>query len=196
MPFSWKLMPAAFPAFTTTSPAARTEVCAGAIRVSSATGLPSATIETQLVSSARISRVKVGVGLAAAEAVLWEARGLPGDRFTVGFEPDSACGADGGVAFKEGAGAGDRGEIFDTLAVSDAVVGAGVGFPAFCGTVEWDAWIAVETGVVTGAGAADATEAATGSRCRREFQMASANVTSSNPTASLPHGIWRVGSFS
>ena len=65
MPFSRKLMPAAFPAFTTISRLARTEVCAGAIRVSWATGLPSARIETQVVFPARIRRVKVAGGLAA-----------------------------------------------------------------------------------------------------------------------------------
>ena len=42
-----------------TSALARTEVCAGAIRVSWATGLPSAVIETQVVFSARISSVNV-----------------------------------------------------------------------------------------------------------------------------------------
>lgn len=59
-------MPAAFPAFTTISRLARTEVCAGAIRVSRATGLPSAMIKTQDVSAARISSVKVGGDFAAA----------------------------------------------------------------------------------------------------------------------------------
>ena len=43
LPFSRKLTPAAFPAFTTISRLARAEVCAGAISVSLATtGLPSA----------------------------------------------------------------------------------------------------------------------------------------------------------
>ena len=85
MPFSSKLMPAAFPALTTTSPLARTEVCAGAIRVSWATGLPSAVIETQLVSSARISTLKVLVeATGAAWAVTSSAVGLAGDEFAGG----------------------------------------------------------------------------------------------------------------
>lgn len=74
MPFSRKLTPAAFPAFTTISRLARTEVCAGAISVSLATtGLPSAVRETQVVSSARISRVKVRGGFGA---VLWVVGGF------------------------------------------------------------------------------------------------------------------------
>src|ERR1700680_3414924 len=76
-------MPAAFPALTTISRVARTEVCAGAIRFSWATGLPSAMSEIQVLSSARISRVKVlggfgaaagAVGLAARESVSGSAR--------------------------------------------------------------------------------------------------------------------------
>lgn len=74
-------MPAAFPALTTTCPLARTEVCAGAIRVSWATGLPSAVIETQLVSSARISTLKVLAGAAGAAAVTSSAVGLAEDEF-------------------------------------------------------------------------------------------------------------------
>jgi hypothetical protein len=66
LPFSWKLTPAAFPALMTISAVARTEVWAGAMRVSAATGLPSAVIEIQVVFSARISRVKVLGGRAAA----------------------------------------------------------------------------------------------------------------------------------
>lgn len=65
LPFKRKLMPAAFLVFTTTSRVACTEVCAGAMRVSSATGLPSAVIETHVVFSARISRVKMAGGFAA-----------------------------------------------------------------------------------------------------------------------------------
>lgn len=66
MPFRRKLMPAAFPVFTTISWAARTEVWAGAIRVSWATSLPSAVRETQVVFSARTCKVKVLGGFAAA----------------------------------------------------------------------------------------------------------------------------------
>jgi hypothetical protein len=70
LPFRRKLIPAAFPVLTTTSWLARTEVCAGAMRVSSATGLPSATIDTQVFLSARISKVKVLGGFSAAVALL------------------------------------------------------------------------------------------------------------------------------
>jgi len=67
LPFSRKLRPAAFPVFTTISWVARTEVCAGAISVSlETTGSPSAMSETQVVSSARICKVKVMGGFAAA----------------------------------------------------------------------------------------------------------------------------------
>jgi hypothetical protein len=51
-------------------------VCAGAIRVSSATGLPSAVIETQLVFSARISRVNVIGGFGTAARAVFFASGL------------------------------------------------------------------------------------------------------------------------
>lgn len=85
MPFNSKLMPAAFPALTMTCPVARTEACAGAIRVSWATGLPSAVMETQLVSSARISTLKVlGEATGAAGAVLSSAARLTGDEFVGG----------------------------------------------------------------------------------------------------------------
>jgi hypothetical protein len=103
LPFSSKLMPAAFPVLTTTCPLARTEVCAGAIRVSWATGLPSAVIETQLVSSARISTLKVLVGAAGAvEAVTSSAVGLAGDEFAGGvvavLAAESVDVAEGGLA--------------------------------------------------------------------------------------------------
>lgn len=81
MPFSRKLMPPAFLVFTTISRVARAEVCAGAIRVSSATSLPSAERETQAVFSARICTVKVLGGFsaasgAAARVVAWITGGL------------------------------------------------------------------------------------------------------------------------
>jgi hypothetical protein len=122
LPFNSKLMPAAFPALTTTSPLARTEVCAGAMRVSWATGLPSAVIETQLVSSARISTLKVLDGLAgAAEAVLcpvlcWVA-GLAGDECAEGA---AAAAADSAVIAPE------EGFADDTVPAGDV-------FPGFSG---------------------------------------------------------------
>ena len=69
MPLRTKLTPAALPVLTTISWLARMEVCAGAMRVSSATGLASATMEIQVVFSARMSRVKVGGGFTAAAEV-------------------------------------------------------------------------------------------------------------------------------
>ena len=66
MPLRRKLTPAALPVLTTISWLARMEVCAGAMRVSSATGLASATMEIQAVFSARMSRVKVLGGFTEA----------------------------------------------------------------------------------------------------------------------------------
>jgi len=66
LPLREKLRPAALPVLTTISFVARTEVPAGAIRVSVATGLPSAVIEIQEVSVARMTRVNVGSGFDAA----------------------------------------------------------------------------------------------------------------------------------
>jgi hypothetical protein len=113
LPFSWKLTPAAFPVFTMTSPLARTEVCAGAIRVSSATGLPSAMMETQVVFSARISRVKVLSGIAAAPFATRA-------RAPAGGVADSAWDAAVGAACKEG---GDMGEVDSVIA---SLAGGGV----------------------------------------------------------------------
>ena len=70
MPLRRKLTPAAFPTLTAISRVARTEVCAGAIRVSWAIGLPSAVIETHVVSSARIVRLKVAAGFAVGLVAL------------------------------------------------------------------------------------------------------------------------------
>ena len=66
MPLRRKLTPAALPVLTTISWLARMDVCAGAMRVSSATGLASATMEIQAVFSARMSRVKVLGGFTEA----------------------------------------------------------------------------------------------------------------------------------
>src|SRR5271170_6280544 len=64
-PFQRKLTPAALPVFTTISRLARTEVCAGAMRVSSLTAWPSARTEIQEFSEARMIRVRGGAGLAS-----------------------------------------------------------------------------------------------------------------------------------
>jgi hypothetical protein len=108
-------MPAALPAFTTISRVARTEVCAGAIRVSSATGLPSATMETQVVFSARMSRTKVVSGFAAeVRAAAFGVGGL------------AAPGVDAAVvvAARGGAGMAAAGEGIDARVLTGDVVTA------------------------------------------------------------------------
>jgi hypothetical protein len=66
LPFNKKLMPAGLLAFTTTSWAARTEVWAGAIRVSVATDWPSAVMEIQEFCVARMSSVNLSADFLAA----------------------------------------------------------------------------------------------------------------------------------
>ena len=130
-------MPAAFPVLTTTCPLARTEVCAGAIRVSWATGLPSAVIETQLVSSARISTLKVLVGAAGAvEAVASSVVELAGDGFAgavvAGLAAESVeVVADGGLA--------------------DVIPASGVF--AFSGVAGRGGWLGCADGALTGVAA-------------------------------------------
>ncbi len=60
LPFQRKVTPAALPTLATISRLARTEVWAGAMRVSWLTFWPSARTEIQDVSVARITRVSVG----------------------------------------------------------------------------------------------------------------------------------------
>ena len=60
-PFQRKVTPAALPTLTMISRVARTEVFAGAKRVSCLTGWPSARTEIQEVSVARMARVRGGV---------------------------------------------------------------------------------------------------------------------------------------
>jgi len=59
-PFQRNVTPAALPTRATISRVARTEVCAGAMRVSWLTGWPSARTEIEEVSVARITSVNVG----------------------------------------------------------------------------------------------------------------------------------------
>ena len=66
-PFQTKVTPAALPTLATTSRAARTEVLAGAMRVSFLTGCPSARMEIQEVSVARITRVSGAVDFSFCE---------------------------------------------------------------------------------------------------------------------------------
>src|SRR5271169_7010555 len=63
-PFQRKVTPAALPILATISRVARTEVCAGAMRVSWLTVWPSARTEIQEVSVARITSVSEGADLA------------------------------------------------------------------------------------------------------------------------------------
>ncbi len=216
MPFSWKLIPAAFPTLTMTSPLARTEVCAGAMRVSWVTGLPSATMETQVVFSARISRVKAAGGAAAAAIVCWATAGVMPGEFAMGLFEELV------VASRDDAGDGvpRDGEGFLTAgAVGGALIEVGCAAPAemvavervpadrgaegdcfpICSAgelVEADGCVAVDGGAAngTGDGAGNGCEAAAGcaeeSLRRRELQTANTNVTSSRAAASLVQGIW------
>src|ERR1700678_3120706 len=127
-------MPAAFPVFTTISLPARTAVWAGAIRVSWVTGLPSATIEIQVVSSARIRSVKGFAGLdAAGGAANFATAGFAAAWFVAGF----VAGFAGGVAkpaarfvwdcatgaCKEGAGLDAARVLEESFAEDDVALG-------------------------------------------------------------------------
>lgn len=68
-PFQRNVTPAALPIRATISRVARTEVCAGAMRVSWLTGCPSARTEIQEVSVARIVSVSGGTDLTDSFAV-------------------------------------------------------------------------------------------------------------------------------
>ena len=140
MPFSRKLMPAAFPVFTTISRVARTEVCAGAIRVSLATtGLPSAMRVIQVVSSARICRVKLLGGFAAAAragacgagglASGWgmEAAGLAAEPAAdIAGDTELAAGAGAAGAGRVGGAGFVRGGVAAVMVGGDAVPADGV----------------------------------------------------------------------
>ncbi len=135
-------MPAAFPAFTTISRLARTEVCAGAIRVSWATGLPSARIETQVVFPARIRRVKVAGGLGAG-AVAFAAEGVA-----------EALGARGKVVDARVVVGGVGVELVTAEMVPAGKVPAdkalaGEGGPGVSELEEPEGWVAADTGAET-----------------------------------------------
>src|ERR1700693_1634703 len=134
-PFSKKLMPAAFPAFTTISRVARTEVCAGAMRFSWATGLPSAMRESQVLSSERISRVNVAggfaagaeaVGLAAGRLASGEVEGLLAESVADAAAEGAGCGWVGGGVVEMGAGEDLSAGRVPAVA-ADAGVGKGAG---------------------------------------------------------------------
>jgi len=181
LPFSRKLTPAALPALTTTSRVARTEVCAGAISVSSATGLPSAVIETQLVFSARISRVTViGAFAGAAGAVFFASAGLATGAgvFAAGLLAapvlDGVADAEGSAGAREDAGTGGPGrvgalvvaaglaarEIVPADDVPAASVPACEVCPALSEAGESGGCVDPDTGAEAGAGAEDGCEEA------------------------------------
>ena len=136
MPFSRKLTPAALPVFTTISRLARTEEWAGAIKVSAATGLPSAMMETHAVLSARISRVTVGGGFAAAEAAVGAAGREEAGGAASGGVVEARVAAAAGMAAADGFAA-------DRVAEDDA-------FPVEGETAELDGVITVGTGAENG----------------------------------------------
>lgn len=186
-------MPAAFPAFTTISWVARAEMCAGAIRVSWATGLPSAIRETQVVFSARISRVKpVGVFSAAAGAVVLAAGGLTSG-WAAGLLAEPVTDAKGDAV--EDAGS-ECDEVVVAGMVGDDFSGgfpAGDVGPAISELAELEGWVAAAAGAETEAG--DCLE--NGAGCddgagwawRRKFHKARTSVISTRVKASLPQGI-------
>jgi hypothetical protein len=162
LPFSRKLIPAAFPALTTISRVARTEVCAGAIRVSWVMGLPSTVSEIHVVFSARINKVKMMCGFGAATGVAaLMAGGLMFRRTLVGSSSgdvssdaadDAARGRAGAVAggvveFASGAAAATLGDD-----VPDGGVAAGDAGPALSELVEPEGWVAGGVGAEVGGG--------------------------------------------
>jgi hypothetical protein len=204
-------MPAAFRVFTTISRVARTEVCAGAIRVSSATGLPSARSETQEVFSARICTVKVagGLGLAAgAVACVADGLGFGWGGLAEGLVEEAAeeVGGGGGAGWFAGktvadavgavGGAGSAWGVLGAEMVADGGVaggGSGRGDADVVGGAELDGRVAAGAGAEAGAGErleeATAGDAAVGWVRRRKFQKARTSVTSSKAKASFSHGI-------
>jgi hypothetical protein len=82
-PLRAKVTPAAFPARTTISRAARTEVWAGAISVSWTTGWPSAVTAIQEFSEARITRVRLATGLGAGGLAAASASGCVASCFAL-----------------------------------------------------------------------------------------------------------------
>ena len=176
MPLSRKLTPAALPAFTTISRVARTEVCAGAMRFSSATGLPSARIEIHVFSSARTSRVKVGVVVAMVGALVF-AGGLLAGRLAAVDDVGDGVASDsegGGVLLESGAPVemvadascpddkvpkGAAGPTFSESLFSESVFSES----AFTGTPEAGGCVAGDFGAEAGGGtgAGDRFEAAT-----------------------------------
>ena len=129
MPLRRKLTPAALPVLTTISWLARMEVCAGAMRVSSATGLASATMEIQAVFSARMSRVKVLGGFAEAGGLVFTLGGVAvaGDGFAEGLlvaEPVVDAAEDAGL--EDGDAAGRVGDGPDSVVGAETVPGESV----------------------------------------------------------------------
>ncbi len=129
MPLRRKLTPAALPVLTTISWLARMEVCAGAMRVSSATGLASATMEIQAVFSARMSKVKVLGGFTEAVGLVFTLGGVAvaGDGFAEGLlvaEPVVDAAEDAGL--EDGDAAGRVGDGPDSVVGAETVPGESV----------------------------------------------------------------------
>jgi hypothetical protein len=105
-------MPAELPALTVISREARTEVLAGAMRVSLATGCPSAEMATQEVWSARMRRVNLGGAFATA--------GGAG-----GFVTTTSVSGSGGAELAGAEFAIEDGALGDGVAFGEAVEGDG-----------------------------------------------------------------------
>src|ERR1700719_4563328 len=97
LPFQRKVTPAALPILATISWLARTEACAGAIRVSRLTVWPSAMREIQEVSLARITSFSGAVDFAGGlESGWWRTVPSFGATPLAGLGIDEAAGAEAG----------------------------------------------------------------------------------------------------
>lgn len=96
MPFQRKLTPAALPTLATISREARKDVCAGAMRVSWLTAWPSAVMEIQEFSEARMTRVK-GAGASAAGCGVVDCGGVGCDAWVGELFPGTLAGAFAGA---------------------------------------------------------------------------------------------------
>ena len=179
LPLNKKLTPAALPTLTTISRLARTEVCAGAMSVSSAGVWPSAEIETHEFSEARMISVMGVAGFAAALAFAGKVRTMTSFSST-GFVVVSVCGLAGFVVVVA-VGIGEFG-----VAARGEVPGLGV-------VVEADVWLAVaNTGADAGAdGCVTCAVLAAAVRVLREWrvQRNAPRATTSNAAAMISHGI-------
>ena len=146
-PFQRKVTPAALPILATISRVARTEVCAGAMRVSWLTVWPSARTEIQEVSVARITSVSEGADFAGGCGF-----DFANDRMVTSFfSPASEAGVAAGAELAEG------GEVADAAACGGGelgVDGRGWGAGVLAGREADGGLFGVEVDAGTGAGAA------------------------------------------